>query len=77
MQAANYRNEASAARAAGRNALFGSIVGAGTSLLSAAAPNAWTKNTTSGVRAVSRSVKAVSERVLPRYIGRKRGVYVP
>ena len=77
VQAANYRNEASAARAAGRNALFGSIVGAGTSLLSAAGPGTWTKNTTSGVKAVSGRVKAVSGTVLPRYIGRKRGVYVP
>ena len=76
VQAANYRNEASAARSAGRNALFGSIVGAGTSLLSAAGPNTWTKNTTSGVKAVSRSAKTVSGTVLPRYIGRKRGVYV-
>lgn len=41
VQAANYRNEAAAARAAGRNALFGSVVGAGTSLLSAAGPGAW------------------------------------
>ncbi len=36
MQAQNYRNEASAARAAGRNALFGSLIGAGTTLGTAA-----------------------------------------
>ena len=36
MQAGNYRNEASAARAAGRNALFSSIIGAGTTLGTAA-----------------------------------------
>ena len=48
VQAVNYRNEASAARAAGRNALFGSIVGAGTSLLSAAGPNTWMKKVGTG-----------------------------
>lgn len=48
VQAVNYRNEASAARAAGRNALFGSIVGAGTSLLSAAAPGAWMRKVGAG-----------------------------
>ena len=39
-QAQNYRNEASAARASGRNALFGSIIGAGTQL-GTAAYNQW------------------------------------
>ncbi len=34
VQAVQYRNEASAARAAGRNALFGSLIGAGTGLMS-------------------------------------------
>ena len=77
VQAANYRNEASAARAAGRNALFGSVVGAGTSLLSAAGSGAWAKGTTSGIKSASRSIKTVSGQVLPRYIGRKRGVFVP
>ena len=77
VQAANYRNEASAARAAGRNAPFGSVVGAGTSLLSAAGSGAWAKGSTSGVKAASRNIKTVSGQVLPRYTGRKRGVFVP
>lgn len=38
VQATNYRNEASAARAQGRNALFGSILGAGGQMVSAFAP---------------------------------------
>ena len=38
VQATNYRNQASAAKAAGRNALTGSIIGAGTSLLTLAQP---------------------------------------
>ena len=40
VQAQNYRNEASAARASGRNALFSSIIGAGTQL-GTAAWNQW------------------------------------
>ena len=38
VEAVNRRNAASAARAAGRNALTGSIIGAGTSLLSTVTP---------------------------------------
>jgi hypothetical protein len=37
-QAVNYRNAASAARASGRNAMTGAVIGAGTSLLTAASP---------------------------------------
>ena len=38
VNAVNYRNQASAARASGKNALMGSVIGAGTSLLSLAQP---------------------------------------
>lgn len=41
VQAVNYRSEAAVARSAGRNALFGGILGAGTHLLSSVAPGAW------------------------------------
>lgn len=39
MQANNYRAQASAARASGRNAMLGGIINAGTSLLALATPN--------------------------------------
>ena len=38
VNATNYRNQASVARAAGRNALLGGVIGAGSSLLSLASP---------------------------------------
>ena len=40
VQGTNYRNQASAARASGKNAMLGGFMGAGASLLSLAAPTA-------------------------------------
>jgi hypothetical protein len=47
VQALNHRNAASAARAAGRNAMTGAWIGAGASLLTAASP--WLKASGTGI----------------------------
>ncbi|GHV34457.1 hypothetical protein FACS1894187_05040 [Synergistales bacterium] len=44
-QATDYRNQASAARAAGRNAMTGGVIGAGASLLSLAGDGGWFSKT--------------------------------
>jgi len=61
-QAQNYRNEASAARASGRNALFGSIIGAGTQL-GTAAYNQWGAGS-----AVKSPLTATKENLDPWYV---------
>jgi hypothetical protein len=51
VQATNYRNEASAARAAGRNAMLGGFIGGASSLLSLAAPaSAASRGAGNGIR---------------------------